>query len=154
VRRIDITAPIAGTVTGLKTHTIGGVVKPGETIMSLVPSDDKLIVESRVSPIDIDWVHAGLQARVRLTAFKQRSTPPVLGKVVTVSPDRFDDQRTGEAYFLARIEIPPSELAKLGGLEISAGMPVEALIITGRRTMLSYLISPIRDSFGRAFREQ
>ena len=154
VRRIEIKAPIAGSVTGLKVHTVGGVVRPGDTIMTLVPKDDKLIVESRVAPIDIDWVHEGLDARVRLTAFKQRNTPPVMGKVVTISADRFDDPRTGEGYFIARIEIPPSELKKLGKLEISAGMPAEALIITGRRTMLSYLVSPIRDSFSRAFREQ
>lgn len=155
VRRIDITAPIAGTVTGLKIHTIGGVIRPGDSLMTIVPAHDKLIVEARVTPLDIDWVHEGLEANVRLTAFKQRKTPPVKGKVVNVSADRFEDQRTGEGYFIARIEIPPQELhEKLGGLEISAGMPADTLIVTGHRTMMSYLFSPIRDAFNHAFREQ
>ncbi len=153
-RRIEIKAPLDGTVTGLQVHTIGGVVKPGQTLLTLVPVDDRLIVESRVQPIDIDVVHAGLTAQVRLTAFKQRFTRPISGTVVNISADRFEDQRTGEGYFTARIEIPQSELKKLGKLKISAGMPAEALIVTGKRTMLSYLVSPIRESFSRAFRDQ
>lgn len=153
-RRVDITAPLDGTVTALQVHTVGGVVKPGDTLMTLVPKDDKLIVEARVSPQDIDVVHAGLKAQVRLTAFKTRYLRPVEGDVVTVSADRFDDQRTGEGFFLARIEIPQSELVDLGHLKLSPGMPAETLIVTGRRTMLSYLVRPIRESFGRAFREQ
>jgi hypothetical protein len=99
-------------------------------------------------------VHAGLKAQVRLTAFKTRYMRPVEGNVVNVSADRFDDQRTGEGFFTARIEIPQSELADLGELKLSPGMPAETLIVTGRRTMLSYLVRPIRESFGRAFREQ
>ena len=153
-RRIDILAPIDGKVTGLAVHTIGGVVKPGETLMSLVPHDDKLIVEARISPLDIDQVREGLEAKVRLTAFKQRFVKPVDGTVVNVSADRFDDQRTGEAYFIARIEIPQRELALQPDMKLSPGMPAETLIVTGKRTMLSYLTSPIRDSFSRAFREQ
>lgn len=153
-RRVDITAPIAGTVTGLQVHTIGGVVKPGDTLLTLVPQDDKLIVEAHVTPQDIDVVHAGLEAQVRLTAFKARYLRPAKGKVMTVSADRFDDQRTGEGFFIARIEIPQSELKDIGDLKLSPGMPAETLIVTGRRTMLSYLVRPIRESFGRAFREQ
>lgn len=153
-RRVDITAPIAGTVTGLQVHTIGGVVRPGDTLLTLVPRDDKLIVEARVSPQDIDVVHRGLKAQVRLTAFKTRYLRPAEGTVITVSADRFDDPRTGEGYYLARIEIPQSELQDIGNLTLSPGMPAETLIVTGRRTMLSYLVRPIRESFGRAFREQ
>lgn len=153
-RRVDIMAPIAGTVTGLQVHTIGGVVKSGDTLMTLIPQDDKLIVEARVTPQDIDMVHAGLKAQVRLTAFKARYLRPAEGTVMTISADRFDDQRTGEGFFIARIEIPQSELKDIGDLKLSPGMPAETLIVTGRRTMLSYLVRPIRESFGRAFREQ
>ena len=153
-RRVDIMAPIAGTVTGLQVHTIGGVVKSGDTLMTLIPQDDKLIVEAHVTPQDIDMVHAGLEAQVRLTAFKARYLRPAKGTVMTVSADRFDDQRTGEGFFIARIEIPQSELNDIGDLKLSPGMPAETLIVTGRRTMLSYLVRPIRESFGRAFREQ
>ena len=153
-RRVDIAAPIAGIVTGLKVHTLGGVVKPGDTLLTLVPQDDRLIVEARVNPQDIDVVHEGLTAQVRLTAFKARYLRPAKGTVTTVSADRFDDQRTGEGYYLARISIPQSELQDIGDLKLTPGMPAETLIVTGRRTMLSYLVRPIRESFGRAFREQ
>lgn len=153
-RRVDITAPITGTVTGLQVHTLGGVVKPGDTLMTLIPLDDKLIVEARIQPQDIDLIQAGQKAQVRLTAFNARYMRPVEGTVVNVSADRFDDQRTGEGFFLARIEIPQSELKDLGDIKLTPGMPAETLVLTGRRTMLSYLVRPIRESFGRAFREQ
>ncbi len=154
VRRIEVKAPITGTVTGLAVHTIGGVVKPGETLMALVPTGDKLIVEARVAPQDIDVVTTGLNAQVRLTAFHIRYLRPVEGTVVTVSADRFEDERTGEGYYTARVEIPQSELKDVGDLKLTPGMPAEVLIVTGSRTMLSYLVRPIRDSFGHAFHEQ
>lgn len=152
--RIEVKAPITGTVTGLMVHTIGGVVQPGETLMTLVPSNDKLIVEAHINPTDIDVVHTGLKARVRLTAFHMRYLRPVEGTVTTVSADRFDNEKTGEGYYLARIEIPPEELKDIGNVKLTPGMPAETLIVTGRRTMLSYLVRPIRDSFGHAFHEQ
>lgn len=154
-RRVEIRSPIDGSVTGLRANTIGGVVKPGDTLMTVIPKNDQLIVEARVSPQDIDVVHAGLTAQVRLTAYKSRYMRPAKGEVITVSADRFDDQRTGEGYYVARIAIPQSELDDLGdNIKLTPGMPAEALIVTGRRTMLSYLVRPIRESFGRAFREQ
>lgn len=153
-KRIEITAPVAGTITNLAVHTVGGVVKPGETLLSLVPQHDKLIVEARVSPNDIAVVHDGLPAQVRLTAFHLRYLRPVKGTVTTVSADRIDEPRTGEGYYLARVEIPQSELVALGNLQLTPGMPAETLIVTGSRTMLSYLTHPIRESFGHAFHEQ
>lgn len=154
VRRIDITAPIAGTVTGLAVHTIGGVVQPGATVMTLVPANDRLIVEARVSPQDVDVVHTGLKAQVRITAFKSRYLKPVEGTVINVSADRFDDQRTLESYYTARIEIPAEQLKGLGDVKLTPGMGAETLIVTGSRTMLSYILQPIRDSFGHSFRDQ
>jgi HlyD family secretion protein/epimerase transport system membrane fusion protein len=154
VRRVEIKAPIDGKITALRANTIGGVVKPGDTIMTLIPTNEKLIIEARINPQDIDVVHDGLPARVRLSAYSARYVPPVEGSVVTVSADRFDDQNTGQSYFIARIEIPPEEMDALEGVKLTPGMPAEALIVTGYRTMLTYLIHPIRDSFGRAFREQ
>lgn len=154
VRRVEVKAPLAGTVTGLAVHTVGGVVQPGQTLMTLVPADDKLIVEARINPTDIDSVRPGLGAQVRLTAFHMRSLRPVEGTVTTVSADRFDNERTGEAYYTARVEIPQSELKDVGDLKLTAGMPAEVLIVTGSRTMLSYLVRPIRESFGHAFHEE
>lgn len=153
-RRVEIRAPIAGEVTGLAVHTVGGVIAPNEPLLNIIPFDDKLIVEAKVRPTDIDVVRAGLKARVRLSAFKTRNVPPVEGIVETISADRFEDKRTGEIYFLARIAIDEKQLDKLDNVELSPGMPAEALIVTGSRTLIAYLISPIRDSFNRSFREQ
>lgn len=154
VSRIEIKSPIAGEVTGLKVHTVGGVIAPGEAIMDIVPFDEQLVVEAKVNPQDIDVVTKGMTARVRLSAFKSRSTPPVEGEVVTVSADRIEDPRTGESYFLARVIIREEELEKLEDVKLSPGMPAEVLIITGERTLFGYLIAPIRDSFNKAFREE
>lgn len=158
LNRIEIKAPIAGQVTGLNVHTVGGVVAPGDKIMDIVPFDDKLIVEVKVPTQDIDSMHPGLKARVRLLAYKQRSVRPVQGEVTIVSADRFSDQRTGESYYTARIEIPQSEIDDISRpgheVKLTPGMPVEALILTGSRTLLGYLVSPIRDYYTRAFREQ
>lgn len=154
VKRIDITAPIAGTVTGLAIHTVGGVVAPGQTVMTLVPANDRLIVEAHVDPKDIDVVHTGLKAQVRITAFKSRYFRPVEGTVINVSADRFDDPQTRESYFTARVEIPSEAMKEFGDVKLTPGMGAEVLIVTGKRTMLSYVLQPIRDSFGHAFHDQ
>lgn len=153
-RRIEITSPISGQVTGLRVFTKGGVIKPGDTIMSIVPIGELLTVEARISPFDIDIVHQGLEAQVRFTGLSTRKFHPVTGTVVTISADRFDDQQTGEAFYVARIEIPKKELDYLQDVTLTPGMPVETLIVTGSRTMLSYLFRPINDSFSRAFRQE
>ena len=155
VNRIAIFAPISGTVTGLKVHTIGGVIAAGETVMDIIPQDDDLIIEARVNPQDIDLVRSGLIARVRLSAYKTRTVPLITGTVQHISADRFDDERTGVSYYLARITINAEEMAGLdGNVELYPGMPAEVLIVTGSRTFLSYLFTPISESFNRAFREQ
>lgn len=155
MKRIVIRAPIGGEVTGLAVHTVGGVIAPDEPIMNIVPDDDLLIVEARVRPQDIDVVRAGLEAQVRLLAFSTRNVPPVEGVVETISADRFEDPKTGEQYFLARIVIDEKKLEELDeDIELSPGMPTEALIVTGSRSLFSYLIEPIKASFNRAFREQ
>lgn len=154
MRRIIIKAPIAGQVVGLKIFTIGGVVAPREPVMEIVPTDDKLIVEARIKPQDIDVVQPGLLARVQLSAYKTRNVPPIEGEVITVSADRFEDERTQEAYFTARVVVDEAQLAKLKNVELSPGMPAEVLIVTGSRSLISYLVSPIKDSFNHAFREE
>lgn len=154
VSRIVINSPIAGAVTGLAVHTVGATITPNSALMNIVPFDDKLIVEAKVRPDDIDVVRVGLEARVRLVAFKVRNVPPVEGRVITVSADRFEDQRTGETYYTARVEIDEDQLHKLGNVTLQPGMPTEVLIVTGSRSFFSYLFSPISDSFNRSFREQ
>ncbi len=157
VMRITIHSPISGVVTGLKVHTIGGVIAPGAAIMDIVPQNDKLIIETKVQLQDIDVVHTGLLARVRLTAYKTRKVPTIDGSVVNVSADSFTNEHTGEQYYIARVEIDSDELDKLDELDnvkLYPGMPAEVQIITGRRTFLSYLLTPITDSVNNALREQ
>ena len=151
--RSEIRAPIAGTVLGLRFFTVGGVIDPGAPILDIVPEGDRLIVEAQVSPLDIDVVHAELPAQVRLTAFKQRRTPTLGGRVLQISPDRVVDDKSGNAYFKAEIAIDPAELARLKDISLYPGMPAEVLIQTGARTFADYLLRPILDSFARAFRE-
>lgn len=153
LERVVISAPQAGIVTGLRFHTIGGVIAPGAPVMDIVPTDDRLIVEAQVDPKDIDVVHQGLQARVRLSAYKSRKVPPIDGVVQTVSADKFIDQATNRSFFLARVEVDAKMLSKLKDVELYPGMPAEVLIVTGKRSFMSYLMSPITQTFHHAFRE-
>jgi HlyD family secretion protein len=149
--RITITAPVAGTVVDLKLKTPGGVVGAGDPLLDLVPQDDTLVLEARVAPMDIDEVHAGLQAQVHLLAYKSRNLPRIDGLVREVSADRLTDPDTGEPYYTARITVPAAALPK--GITLAPGMPAEALIVTAQRTFLSYLTQPLRDALRRGLRE-
>jgi membrane fusion protein, epimerase transport system len=153
VDRAFIRAPVAGRVLQLAVHTVGGVVAPGQPIMDVVPEEETLLVEARVSPLDIDRVHAGLPARLRFSGLKRTRVPEVNGTVTSISADRLEDRMTGESYFLARVEIDSDELDKLDGVELKPGMPVEAMVNTGSRTMLEYLWEPVGESVSRALRE-
>jgi HlyD family type I secretion membrane fusion protein len=152
--RRTIVSPIAGTVVNLRFFTAGGVIGPGAPILDIVPEDDRLVIEAQIRPLDIDVVRPGLAAEVRLTAFKQRTTPTLAGRVAYVSADRLVDAASGTAHFTARVEIPAAELARLDGVELYPGMPAEVMVVVGRRTALGYLLDPLRESFGRAFHEQ
>ncbi len=154
LQRLDIRAPQTGVVVGLKIHTTDGVIGPGMPILDIVPTGDRMIIEARVKPYDIDIVYAGLAAQVRLTAYKRRSTPMVYGHVIHVSADRFVDDLSGVAYYLAKIEVDPSSLALLDDVKLYPGMPADVMIETGQRTALEYMMSPIMNSVHKAFREQ
>jgi len=154
LRRVDIRAPQAGMVHQLAVHTVGGVVKPGEDLMLVVPKADELTIEARVMPQDIDQVRLGQTAVLRLSAFNQRTTPELEGRVSRISADITTDQRTGMTFYTIRIALDPAELAKLGTLRLSPGMPVEAFVRTADRTALSYFTKPLMDNVNRAFREE
>lgn len=154
LRRTEIRAPSTGIVMGMRTHTTGGVIAPGEEILQVVPVGDRLVIQARVDPVDIDDVEVGQQASVRLMAFKLRSTPIIVGTLRNLSADTMVDEHSGAPYYLARIEVSKEELARLGGLKLQPGMPVEALISTGARTALGYMLSPLTDNMDLAFREK
>jgi len=153
LRRIDIRAPQTGIVHQLAFHTIGGVVQPGETIMTIVPDGFDLIVEARVTPTDRDQIEAGQKAVITFSAFSQRTTPNAHGKVTTISPDLSVDETTGASFFTAQVGLDEGELERLGNLELVPGMPAETFIQTGNRTVLSFLLKPLTDNLRRAFRE-
>ena len=154
LRRIDIRAPQDGMVLQSTVHTVGGVITAGDAIMMIVPQADALSVEAKVNPQDIDKLQIGQKTMLRLSAFNQRTTPELNGVVTRVSADVTTDQRTGQSYYTIRVSMPPEEIQRLGDVKVIPGMPVEAFVQTGDRTMLSYLMKPLSDQFMRAFREK
>ena len=153
LKRIDIRAPQDGYVHELAVHTVGGVVAPGDVLMQIVPNDDLLAVEARVRPQDIDQMSIDQDAALRFSAFSQRTTPEIRGQVSRISADISTDRRTGATYYNIRIAISKSEVARLGQVVLVPGMPVEAFIETGARSVGSYLVKPLYDQVMRAFRE-
>jgi HlyD family secretion protein len=154
LKRIDIRAPQNGMVHQLDVHTVGGVVSAGQQIMLIVPAADKLIVEAKVQPQDIDQVRIGQAAVMRFSNFNSRTTPEVNGEVSVVSADVTQDQRTGISYYTVRIAVSPAELARLGEHKLQPGMPVEVFIQTTVRTVVSYFVRPFQDQIAKAFREK
>jgi HlyD family type I secretion membrane fusion protein len=153
VDHTDIRAPVNGIVVDLQTHTIGGVIGPGQTVLEIVPLADRLIIEAKVQPQDIEGLQVGLAAGVKLTAYKSRSTPELAGEVVYVAPDIMEDERTGQSYFITRIEVSDEEMARLDGTVVRPGMMADVFIRTGERTPADYLLQPLTDSFRKAWRE-
>jgi HlyD family secretion protein len=152
--RTLIRAPSAGTVVELRFRTPGGVIRPGEPVLDIVPEDEELLVDARLSPLDIDIVAPGMPAQIILPAFKQRHLPRIEGRVRQLSADVIVDPHDGERYFEARIEVDAAQLAAIRpAIELSPGMPAEVYITTAERTMLDYLLQPVFDSLRRAFRE-
>jgi epimerase transport system membrane fusion protein len=151
--RQKIVSPIAGEVVGLKVFTAGSVIGPRDVLMEIVPEEKRLIVEARIRPDDINYVRAGSEADIRLTAFKARTTPLVYGSVIYVSGDRMTDAQTGVAYYVVHIDVPDRSLADAGNLRLTAGMPAEVFIRTDNRSTLDYLTAPVTDYLRRGMRE-
>lgn len=154
VIRTRVPAPIGGKVINLQVHTVGGVVGAGEPIMNIVPEEERLIVEAQVRPMDRDNVNEGQEARLRITALKQRATPELLGEVRLVSADILTDRDTQVQYYLAEILIPEEEFEKLGDKDIAPGFPVEVTFTGSERTMLQYLAEPLAGLVRRAMKEE
>jgi HlyD family type I secretion membrane fusion protein len=151
--RQKIVSPIAGEVVGLKVFTAGSVIGPRDVIMEIVPEEKRLIVEARIRPDDINYVRPGSAADIRLTAFKQRTTPLVYGSVIYVSGDRMTDQQTGTAYYTVHVDVTDRALTEAGNLHLTAGMPAEVFIRTDERSALDYLFAPVTAYLRRGMRE-
>ncbi len=154
LERTLIVAPVSGVIMQKRFHTTGGVVGPGQPILDIVPQDAELLIDARVRPVDIDVVAPGQTAQIHFLALSERNLPQITGVVRSISADSLMDEITGESYYLARVEVPLEELEKLGqDIKITPGMPADVLIVTGERTMLQYLLQPLKDSLRRTFRE-
>ena len=154
VERTTVVAPVSGTVVGRQVHTVGAVIRPGDTIMDVVPSGDGFIVEARVPNRDIDQIYRGQHAEIRFSAFNQRLTNVIDAEVIYVSADSFEDEATGQRYYRARVRVTDEGQEDMTEqMQLLSGMPAEVMIRTGERTFASYIAKPITDMLARAIRE-
>jgi HlyD family type I secretion membrane fusion protein len=154
LKRLTIVAPTAGEVVGLKVTTVGGVIAPRESLMDIVPTHPRVVVEGRVKVEDIDEVAVGQPVDVMLSAYKRRTTPKVAGKVTYISGDSLTDPGTSAVpYYLIHVEVDPKSLAEIGNLPLTPGMPATAFLRTRERTFLHYILEPITDTLRRSMRE-
>lgn len=152
--RIDIKAPVTGIVHNLAITTVGGVISPANPIMEIIPSDTALIVEARVEPSNIDQVYVGQKTDVRMSAFNARTTPELIGTVISVGASTNTDSVTGISYYIIKVEVGPEQLKRLNGQALIPGMPAETFMQTEQRSVWNYLIKPASDQFSRALREE
>lgn len=153
--RSDITSPVAGIVVRLHYHTSGGVIEAGKPIAEILPDDAPLIVEAQIPRTEVDDMVVGQTAAIRLTSLNQRTTPILTGRLIYVSADAIPTESEGvrREVYLARVDVPPTELARVHGFSPTPGMPAEVMIETASRTFMQYLLKPISDSLSRAFLE-
>nr|WP_294567188.1 HlyD family type I secretion periplasmic adaptor subunit [uncultured Rhodopila sp.] len=151
--RIDVRAPVAGTVQDLKVSGLGQVIRPGEALMSVVPDNESLIVRAQFAPSDISHVQAGQKAEVRFPSFHSRSIPVILGRLASVSRDRLTDEVTHQPYFLSLVAVNKLDIPATLQTQLRAGMPAEVIVSSGSRTVLSYLTSPLTEAWRKSFRD-
>jgi HlyD family secretion protein len=154
LQRLEIRAPRTGLVHELTVHTIGGIIGPGQKVMSIIPNTDPLIVNAKIRPDEVDQVRIGQSATIRLNSFKLAVVPELDGHVINVSPDQVVDNQSGHAFFTVKIAIAPGERQKLDGKELTPGLPAEVLIRGEVRRVITYLMQPLTDKIGLAFREE
>lgn len=158
LQRSQIRASATGRVVGLSIFTVGGVVDPGQTLMEIVPDKRTLVVRAQVDPADADDVYVGQQAQLRFESVRDPNLPLIAGTVRTISADRFTNENTGEPYFVAEIDVQPSQLDRvrqlLGRGELRPGLPVDTMLSVRKRTALQYLLEPLTSSFRNALHEQ
>ncbi len=154
MEQIEIRSPVDGVVMNSNLHTIGGVISPGSLLLEIVPEKDRLVIEAKIEPKDIDDLYIGLPAGIKITAFNQRRTPELRGELSYISADAIIDEKSGENFFHARITLSEDEVGKLANEKLQPGMMADVFIRTGQRTPAEYLMRPLRDSFRRAWLEE
>lgn len=154
--RAEIRSPATGQVVGLSVFTPGGVIQPGQTLMEVVPDEASQVIVAQVDPADIDNLRVGLDTEVKFPGLRERNPPIVHGRVTRISADSFTDEKTGRSHYRAEVVVPQSELEKLGAAarSIRAGMPVQVVMLTRKRTVLAYLVEPLVQSLWRSGSEQ
>lgn len=152
--RSEVRAPRSGRVVGSKVHTVGAVVKPGETMMEIVPQDDDLVVTAKISPMDVNSLRPGMAAEVRLPSFKGRATPFTVGEVKSVAADALRDEVSQQMAYELRVSVPASGFPPKIRAKLKPGMPAEVFVPTGERTALAYLMQPLMDSVRGGLREE
>lgn len=153
LQRIEIHAPVTGIVHEMQVATLGGVVGAGATLLQVVPLNEGMEFELRVDPMSIDQVYPGQAGRVMIASFDPRSTPQLEASVTTISPGVITDRDTGQSFYRVGLAVTPAELDRLGDVILMPGMPVEAFLETGDRSVLAYLLQPLSANLRRAFRE-
>lgn len=154
IDRLNITTPVSGHALQLAVHTKNGVISPGQDLVVIVPEDQQLIVEARIQTRDIDQIRPEQPVRLRFAAFNQRTTPEVEGRVINVGADAITDPSTRQLYYAVKIQPVAESMANLKGLDLYPGMPVEVFAHIAERTVISYLMKPLRDQVEHAFREE
>lgn len=152
-KRVVVSAPVSGTVVNMALHTLGGVVRPGEDILELVPRSEELIVEARINTSDIEKLRVGQASRIRLSAFDLEDVPEANGEIFDISADAVTDERTGNAFYVAKVRLDRNQPASVKRLDLVPGMPADLFITTGERTVLSYLAQPLSERLSRTFIE-
>jgi HlyD family secretion protein len=154
LRRVDIVSPRAGTVQNLKVASRGQVIRSGEVLLEIVPQDEPLVVNAQFSPNDIDGVTAGQEVEIRFPAFHMRTLPVMVGRLASVSHDRLIDEQSKQPYFLGIVSIERSQIPEQLRSRIRSGMPAEVIAASGERTVLQYIVSPLRSAFRKSFIER
>ncbi|WP_406857373.1 HlyD family type I secretion periplasmic adaptor subunit [Alsobacter sp. KACC 23698] len=154
LRRTELTAPRAGIVQNVKISTIGQVLRPGESLLEIVPTDDQLVVEAQVPVTDVDRLQTGQAAEIRFPNFHSRTTPTIMGQIRNLSRDRLVDEASRQPYFLAQVAVSDTDIPEEMKARLRAGMPAEVVFPSGERTALEYMIHPLKEAFAKGFRER
>lgn len=156
LKRIEIKAPVSGTIQQLRIFTVGGVIKPGDAILDIVPASDTLVVRARVSTVDVDRIRSNAPVEVRLPQFLKFQSEVIRGKVRSISRDSIVDETNRQlpAYFAMEVAVDRSSIPDYINDRLTAGMTTDVVVPTGERTVLQYLVAPLMNRLGTSLRER